>query len=89
MAAKPNATAHRKPAAEMNEDFVPIQFVDKRSVGETPTGATETVALPEKQKLSVNRIGTEDLSFNTVAILSGLARKIQLLAVATVSWMRL
>jgi hypothetical protein len=36
-----------------------IRFIDKRSVGETPTGATETVALPGTQKLSVNRIGTE------------------------------
>jgi hypothetical protein len=36
---------------------MPIRFIDKRSVGETPTGATETVALPDTEKLSVKRIG--------------------------------
>jgi hypothetical protein len=48
---------------------MPIRFIDKRSVGEKseqtrdaplaalPTGATETVALPGTQKLSVNRMG--------------------------------
>jgi hypothetical protein len=38
---------------------MPIRVIDKQSVGETPTGATETVALPGTQKLSVNRIGTK------------------------------
>jgi len=36
---------------------VPIRFIDKWPVGGTPTGATETVALPGTEKLSVNRIG--------------------------------
>ena len=36
---------------------MPIRLIDKWSVGETPTEATETVALPGTQKLSVNRIG--------------------------------
>ena len=39
---------------------MPIRLIDKWSVGETPTGATETVALPGTQKLSVNRIGMEN-----------------------------
>jgi hypothetical protein len=34
-----------------------MRLVDKESVGETPTGATETVALPGTQELSANRIG--------------------------------
>ena len=38
---------------------MPIRLIDKWSVGETLTEATETVALPGTQKLSVNRIGME------------------------------
>jgi hypothetical protein len=43
-------------------------LVDKRPVGETPTGATETVALPGTQKLSAKRIGmkTWNLEFGTL-----------------------
>ena len=36
---------------------MPIRLIDKWSVGETPTEATETVALPGTQILSANRIG--------------------------------
>ena len=50
---------------------MPIRLIDKWSVGETPTGATETVALPETQKLSVNRIGMEHTNFPGPQISSG------------------
>jgi hypothetical protein len=41
------------------EKSMAIRLVDKRPVGETPTGATETVALPGNRKWSDNRIGME------------------------------
>jgi hypothetical protein len=47
---------------------MPIRLVDKRPVGETPTGATGTVALPGTLKMSAKRIGmviTNSKSKNT------------------------
>ncbi len=41
-------------------DLMPIRLIAKTPIGETPIGATGTVALPGKQKLSVNRIGMVD-----------------------------
>ena len=49
---------------------MPIRLIDKWSVGKTPTGATETVALPGTQKLSVNRTGKEH-SFKSFARRAG------------------
>jgi hypothetical protein len=48
------------------EDSMPIRLVGETTVGETPTGATETVALPGTGKLSANRIGMKDSILNSV-----------------------
>lgn len=53
---------------------MPVRLVDKESVGETPTGATETVALPGTQELSANRIGMQLVSgFAKLPVLQQLA----------------
>ena len=51
------STANQSGTGSTNVIFVPIRLIDKWPVGGTPTGATETVALPGTEKLSVNRIG--------------------------------
>jgi hypothetical protein len=42
------------------KNSMPMRLVEKEAVGETPTGATETVALPGTEELPANRMGMQE-----------------------------